>query len=207
MKVVFSPRDLPLRSGLLWKWHAPREPRMTQGTQLRKLLPLIQTAIALVFGGLGQWMREYDLNHTWAGWNSTQVYHVWPWPLKFAAILNMPAYLAGLLFSWPIDTVWPNLPEHVLFAPILLFVPLLWYWTGSWLDRRFGTVTRTGQLINGAHVWLLLFVLASAAGASIPVGSHVGPASFLSYGIITWVIICALMAASEVYRKLSSRPG
>jgi hypothetical protein len=108
---------------------------MVGGTQFRKVLPALQTTIAISFGGWGLWLRNSILSRPfWSstGWNSTAAFHVWPWPFKFAAILNMPAFLAGGLLSWPLDYLWPGLPEWVSALPVLLVIPLLWYWVGSW---------------------------------------------------------------------------
>jgi len=114
---------------------------MVQGKRFRRLLPVAQTVLALVFGGLGLWERNETLNRSFLGWNSTSRYHVWPWPYKLAVVSNMPAFLAGLLLSWPIGGLWPELPEWLQIAPSLLFLPMLWYWVGSRLDRRWGVWT------------------------------------------------------------------
>ena len=107
---------------------------MVRETQFRRVLPALQTAIAVSLGGWGLWLRSSILSRPFlgsTGWNSTAVFHVWPWPFKFAAILNMPAFLAGGLLSWPLDYFRPGLPEWVSALPVLLLIPLLWYWVGS----------------------------------------------------------------------------
>ena len=122
--------------------------------QLRKVLPISQTVLAVAFGGWGLWERITSINDSWLGWNSTLRFHVWPWPFKFAVIQNIPAFLIGLLLSWPIDFFKPGLPEWVSLLPSLLLVPLLWYLIGAWLDRKrvFG---RTSGRNRGAHIrWL-----------------------------------------------------
>jgi len=85
--------------------------------------------------------RGEVLSHAWLGWNSTAQFHVWSWPFKFAAILNMPAFLAGLLLSLPLEALWPELPESVSYLPVLLFVPVLWYLVGRALH---GVISKVG---------------------------------------------------------------
>ena len=104
---------------------------MVQEAHFRKLLPIAHTFVAAVFGGWGLLLRDSMIRNS-LGWNSTLRFHVWPWPFKFAAILNMPALIVGGLVSWPLDSLRPGLPESVAVLPTLLFVPLLWYWVGSW---------------------------------------------------------------------------
>lgn len=61
-------------------------------------------------GGWGLWERITSINHLWLGWNSLLRFHVWPRPFKFAVVQNIPAFLIGLLLSWPIDSFKPGLP-------------------------------------------------------------------------------------------------
>lgn len=56
-------------------------------------------------------------------------FHVWSWPFIFGAIHNMPTFLAGLLLSLPLEALWPELPESVSYLSVLLFVPVLWFWS------------------------------------------------------------------------------
>jgi len=110
------------------------------------MLPVFQVALAGFFGGWGLWQRNEILNHDYLfgiGWNSTARFHVWPWPFKFAAISNLPAFLAGLLLSWPIGAASPELHEATQLAPSLLFVGVLWYGIGSWMDRRWDPTEKT----------------------------------------------------------------
>ena len=178
---------------------------MAQGMQFRKVLPILQTVLAMFFGGWGLWLRNEILSHSWMGWNSTARFHVWPWPFKFAAISNMPALLAGSLLSWPIGTLRPGLPESVQISPALLFVPLLWYWVGSWLDRRWGMMDKAGHGAKGPWILLLFFTLVCAVGASVPITSLALYTSYLPYGMAVWMIVGLGMAASAIYRKLASR--
>jgi hypothetical protein len=174
--------------------------------QFRKILPISQTALAILFGGWGLWVRNSILSRPFVlgmtGWESTARFHVWPWPLKFATVLNMPAFLAGALASWPLDALRPGLPESVSILPVLPFVYLLWYWIGLWLDQR-RRADKNKIAMKGQWIWLLVFIAICAAGSSIPesVGGHV---SYLPSGIVIWLFAAIGMAASKVSRKHDS---
>jgi hypothetical protein len=151
------------------------------------MLPPLQTVVALAFGGWGLWLRNSILSRPFwgsTGWNSTAVFHVWPWPFRFAAILNMPAFLAGGLLARPLDSVKPRLPEWVSTLPVLLFVPLLWYWVGAWMDRN-SRIEQTVSRERQAWLFLLLFLLVCAAAASVSdfIGSYT---SWLLFGLAIW---------------------
>ena len=88
---------------------------MIQLRQFSRVLPLLQTALAISFGGWGPCLRDSILRRpffaTSTGWDSTMRFHVWPWPLKFAVILNAPAFLVGGLLgllALPLDYLWPK---------------------------------------------------------------------------------------------------
>jgi hypothetical protein len=172
---------------------------MAPDKQFRRLLPIIQTLIAILFGGWGEWQRIQILNRSSFGFNSTLVFHVWPWPLKFAQILNTPALLIGGILGWPISNNWPELPEYVQLAPAILLVPLLWYWTGLWLDLK----CNAGDFGQNSRklVWavIFLFILFSAIGAALSTY-----ASQILYGIAAWVVIGIAMGVSAIYKRLRS---
>jgi hypothetical protein len=170
--------------------------RMAEGSQFRKRLPVAQTVLATFLGGWGLWLRNEILSHSWMGWNSTARFHAWPWPLKFVAIVNMPAFLAGSLLSWPIYNLRLELPESVEALASLVFVPLLWYWIGSWLDQRWDLREKAGNPSKRPWILLLVFTLVCAVGASIPITSVTSYTSYLPYGIAVWVIVGFGMAAS-----------
>jgi hypothetical protein len=178
---------------------------MFLGNQFRKILPALQTALAIFFGGWGLWTRNSILSQPFFGnstlWNSTARYHVWPWPYKFAVVLNMPAFLIGLLLSWPLDAFRPGLPEAVLVLPVLLIVPLLWFSIGSRLDKTRSANENRGAL-NKQWLLLLVFTLICAAGSLIPerVGGY---ASYLPLGILIWATVGLVVLA--VSRKHNSR--
>lgn len=180
---------------------------MTARAQLRRLLPIPQTALALVFGGWGLLLRHDTLSHAWLGWNSTERFHVWPWPFKFATIVNMPAFLLGLVVSWPLDVLWPKLPESLQLLPSLVFVPLLWYLVGAWLDK-----TSRGNNHRGARKreWglLLLFIIVCAAAASMPTrvwGEVWGYTNYLGFGIVIWLAVGIGITIFSAVRKRESK--
>jgi hypothetical protein len=178
---------------------------MTREIHFHKILPLSQTIVAIVFGGWGLWLRDSIISKSWLGWNSTLPFHVWPWPFKFAAILNMPAFLAGGLLSWSLDALRPGLPESISILPVLLFVPLLWYWIGSWLGQR----SRADKNRNGnKRQWILLLVFtAICAGASSVPAKLGGYISYVPLGIAIWVIAVIGMKASTISRKQNVGAG
>jgi hypothetical protein len=180
---------------------------MVQGNQFRRVLLVSQTALAVFFGAWGLWLRNSVLSRPWlggsTGWDSTLRFHVWPWPFKFAAILNMPAFLAGSILSWPLDYIRPGLPEWVSFLPELLFVPLLWYWVGSLPDKG---VNSDGSRDSrwGRWILLLLFTVgcAAAASASENVGGHT---SYLEFGIAIWLIAAIGAKGFAALRRRKSK--
>jgi cation transport ATPase len=183
---------------------------MVQESQFHRILPVLQTALAMFFGGWGLWVRNSILSRPFWGnstsWDSTLRFHVWPWPLKFAAVLNMPAFLAGGLLSWPLPALQsPGLSETVLYLPVLLFVPLLWYLVGSWLDQMRGA-HKNRSAVKGKWMLVIIFGAICAALASIPdsVGGYV---SYFPSGIVIWLIAVIGMVRSMVSRKRASRAG
>lgn len=180
---------------------------MTAHVQLRRFLPIFQTMLALVFGGWGLWLRYETLSHSWLGWNSDARFHVWPWPFKFAAIVNMPADLLGLLVSWPLDVLLPRLPEALQLLPSLVFVPLLWYLVGTWLDK-----TSRGSNPRGARqkAWglLLLFMIVCAVAASIPTrvwGEAWGSENYFGFGLVIWIAVGIGIAVFSAVGKRQSK--
>lgn len=163
-------------------------------SRFRVLLLVVQTVLAALFGGVGLWQRNRILSHPFLGdqtlWESTARFHVWPWPFKFAVVSNMPAFIAGLLLTVPINFIWPHLPEAVQFAPSLIFIALQWYWVGHRLDGRCGAV---GATAGNKTVWILLlaFTAVSAIGTFLPIG-YVG---YQPYGVVVW-----LLAAGGILR-------
>jgi hypothetical protein len=172
---------------------------MSPEKQFRRLLPTAQTLVAIVFGGWGEWHRIQMINRS-LGWESTVVSDIWPWPLKFAMILNVPALLIAALIEWPINSLWPNLPEYLQLLPVILLVALLWYVIGCWLERRSGTVDHAGNSTKLLWAIVLFFVLFCAVGAVLASAS-----SMLLYGLGTWIAAGVGMAASSIYKRLRSK--
>jgi hypothetical protein len=169
---------------------------MTREIRFRTVLPIVESVSAALFGGVGLWQRSAILSRTFLEgqtlWDSTARFHVWPWPYKFAIVSNMPAVFLGSLSSWPIAALWPMLPESVQMALSLLLVPMLWYWVGGRLDKRW--------TISDMIPWiaLLVFTLVCLVGAFAPIG-YVG---YLPYGFAVWVV-----TALTVSRQTRVCPG
>ena len=80
-------------------------------------------------------------------------------------------------------------------APSLLFVGLLWYGIGVWMDRRWDPTEKTP--------WLLLAIFTSACliGAFIPIG-YTG---YLPYGAVVWLAAAGVLRlVAETSRHRSS---
>jgi len=166
---------------------------MRKGIRFRMLLPAAETVLAGLFGGIGLWQRNQILDRPFLGgqtlWESTARFHVWPWPYKFAAISNMPAFIARGLVSLPINALWPKLPEALEFALSLVFVAMLWYWVGHRLDRTWSGASAESVLADAKTSWVLLFVFTAVCltGASLPLG-YVG---YVPYGAVVWIATAA----------------
>lgn len=150
---------------------------MSRPLQFRGLLTIGQTVIAALFGGWGLWWRSQILSRSAFGWNSTVVYHVWPWPFRFAEILNVPAVLIGALVLWPIDKCASNLHEYLECSALLPFAFVLWYWVGSRLDRRWHPADRDPWIA------LLTFMSFCLMLSLIPIRWS----DFLSCGVALWL--------------------
>lgn len=145
--------------------------------RFRTILPAIQTGIAVIFGGWGLWKRSWILSHSVFGWNSTMRYHVWPWQFRLALILNVPAFLSGALFLWPMDKYASNLPEALECGALLPFVFVLWYWIGSRLDRRCHASDW------GPWIALLTFTSAGLILSVLPIRWS----DFIPFGVAVWL--------------------
>ena len=115
----------------------------------------------------------------------------------------MPAFLLGLLMSWPLDALRPGLPESVSYLPVLLLIPLLWYLVGLRLDKR-SSASRNKSARKAKWVLLLLFVAVCAAAASIP-SSVWGYINYLYFGAVIWMIAAIGTTASAALRKYKSK--
>jgi hypothetical protein len=168
---------------------------MANGIQFRKTLPVVQTALALALGGWGLWIRNTILSRPFMEGTtlreSTARFHVWPWPFKFTAVLNMPAFLVGGLLSLPLGALYPALANWISIVLILLFVVLLWYWVGARLDNSPGTTRK--------WILLLTFGVTCAAASSLPrnVGGYV---SYVPLGIVVWLLALVAIGRSKASR-------
>lgn len=162
--------------------------------RFRIVLPILESGIAALFGGIGLWQRSAILSRPslFLGqtmWDTTARFHVWPWPYKFAAVSNLPALFGGLLLTIPIGLRWPTLPESLQMAPTLLFVWFLWYWVGSRLDRRWSVKDKTPWIA------ILIFSLVCLGGALVPLDfTGFLYTGYLPYGFLVWVLALVAVA-------------
>lgn len=168
---------------------------VNQVPSFRRVLPIVQTAAAAVFGGWGLWQRTAILSRSFLGgtlWDTTATFHVWPWPYKFAAVVNMPSLLAGSLLSVPLESLLPGIPQIVVLAPSLPLVYLLWYWVGRRLDRRWSTADRA------PWIGLAAFTALCLGGAFIH-GRH-DHTVYIPFGEAIWMMIIPLLfLATKAY--------
>jgi hypothetical protein len=150
---------------------------------------------------LGLWERITSINDSWLGWNSTLRFHVWPWPFKFAVVQNIPAFLIGLMLSWPIDSFKPGLPEWVSLLPSLLLVPLLWYLIGAWLDRKRVLGRTSGETVMLTYGVFTAVSLIVAVSSGWIFGSYT---TFIPLGIVYWI---ALAIATYLLGRRWARVG
>ena len=143
------------------------------------------------------WQRNYILSHAFLGWNSTARFHVWPWPFKFAAVLNMPAFLGGLLLSWPLERLWHITSEFLLCSPSLFLVVLLWYCMGRYLDG----IANASPVKFAFRVPFLWALIVSFMGVSAVLAYlDTSYTSYLPYGVMLWIAVGTCILARTVYR-------
>lgn len=176
---------------------------MARVRQMRVFLSVFQVALAVLLGGWGEWLRYSDLNLPFLGGSgcaSTARFHVWPWPLKFTLVLNLPVLAGGALISVPLDALHlPAAPEWLSEVMLLPFVALLWYWIGSHMDR-----TRAGDASAQKRKWqlvaLLLFVGCSILASSVPLPNG-GYTSFIDLGALLWLFAALAGLRLKAFRS------
>ena len=148
-------------------------------TRQRKAIACAGFAIAVLFGGVGMWQRQTELGKPiWDGKTleqTTAVFHIWPWPLKLAMVVNLPAVLLGGMLSSPLAPLSATLGA-ILESVLTLFLAVaLWLAVGSRLERRSAQQVR---------ISLSLFIGASLSATFVPMG-HTG---FVPIGVLIWLI-------------------
>lgn len=177
---------------------------MAAEVRFRIILPVAQCGSATLFGGFGLWERWAFLSQrvfeNGTLWNSSVASHYWPWPYKFAAVLNFPALLAAPFVRVPVGKRWPNIRESGWFALSLPFVVLLWFRIGHWFDRRWGSMDGPPNQ-NLPWILLLVFPLCCAEGASVYITSS---SDYLLSGAVIWTAVGVGLTVSALYHKLRS---
>jgi hypothetical protein len=172
---------------------------VAQEAYFRKVLPVAQTVVAAIFGGWGFWVRNQAITNG-LGWRSTMVFHVWPWPLRFASILNMPALLFGFVLSLPVYALLPRVPEWVSSLLLILFVPLIWFWVGRWLDKLSDSHSNAKQR---KAAWIAVGIFTAICAGLAALGSS--SSSFTGFGLLIW--LAAGIAVFRVTRFRKSKRG
>jgi hypothetical protein len=153
---------------------------MSRKTQFRFLLPIVETLMAALVGGIGLWQRHHILSQRFVGdqtlWESTARFHVWPLPYRFAVITNIPAFFAASIVQWPMGWLVPELPEIFSFVLFVLFVPMLWFLVGSRFDRLPAASKRPWAI-------LLSFTMLATAAMFTP-----GYVEYVLSGCVLWLV-------------------
>jgi len=172
---------------------------MAQEVYFRKILPVAQTVVAAIFGGWGFWVRNEAITNG-LGWKSTMVFHVWPWPLRFAAILNMPALLLGLTLLELTHELGLGVRDWVAYFVLILFVALTWFWVGRWLDKVSESESNKKQR-RSAWIAVGAFTVSCAALATI------NGSSFTGLGILIWLAAGIAVSGVDRFRKAKRDPS
>jgi hypothetical protein len=172
---------------------------MAQEAHFRKVLPVAQAVVAVIFGGWGLWLRNQAITNG-LGWHSTMRFHVWPWPLKFAVILNMPALLLGLALFFPTDAMGLRTPDWVSYLVLVLFVPLIWFWVGRWFDKLndFDSIAKQRK---GSWIAVGMFTVSCAGLAMIR------SSSFTVFGALIWLAAGIAVFGFDRFRKPRRDPS
>ena len=155
-------------------------------------LAVAQLLLAAVSGGIGLWQRHEILKQPFFDGtlgDSTAAYHIWPWPFKFAIVVNLPALIGSVPVSGGIGLLWNGWNEVADMTLALLFVPVVWYWVGgrmeSWSWRRRG-------------IFVAVFFGGSFGVAVAPLG-YIG---FLPVGLMGWVVGAWMLRSTGGVRRL-----
>lgn len=167
----------------------------------RRLLPVANVVLYTVLIVLGYTKPylvrtvEHDVvtNVAWqegtVEWDPAYVDYYVPNIHRLAYAINLPAYVPGSILGaaiertfklWRISSVW--LFENVVISVVTgLFVPVLWYRFGLWLDRLLGSVPPRHFSIS---LWAKLFRISSAVVSALMI---VGYVAMLVYGtLLMW---------------------
>jgi hypothetical protein len=124
---------------------------------------------------------------------------VWPWPFKFAVVLNIPALIGGALLGWSLETLHLDLPEWALYLPALLCVALLWHWIGLRLDRRH-YADRNAATKGKQWIAVFGFVGICAAASALP-QRVVGYTAYFGIGAVIWIITAIAFGVDALFRR------
>jgi len=104
------------------------------------MLCLAALAIAVGLGGTGTYIRHTVLSQPFLEgqtlMETTARYHVWPWPLKLAILVNLPAFMVADLVSMPLAILSKRLATYLSTTLRLVLVVLLWLKIGKRLETR-----------------------------------------------------------------------
>src|SRR3954454_21026050 len=142
------------------------------------LLGVSQAIVAACFGGFGTYQRNRILNQPFLDnqtlWETTARFHIWPWPLKFAIIMNFPAAVGTAIFSLPLAMALPRkIADAVEVVVLFTFVFVIW----------FSIASRIGASVRSI-AFVLLFITTAVVGASLLLGNT----GYIPYGLLLWVL-------------------
>ena len=135
-------------------------------------------AMTIIFGGIGLYQRQAALSQPFmAGQtraDTTDRYHVWPWPIRVAMIINLPALIGGAFLGGLFSYLSEMAGAVVGSLAGLFLISQQWRAIGILLDKR----PRRGLAMG-----LSLFLSGTLVASLAPLG-YTG---FLPAGLLMWL--------------------
>jgi hypothetical protein len=164
-----------------------------------KILPIAQLTLAILLVSWGLWQRYLILESAgeW-GWNSTARYHVWPFPLKAAVVLNTPAFLVAALFAAAVSQISPEGGDYNLAIVWAILIWWMWRRIGLWIDNR-RMIDSVPQ--QKAFTWTLVALLMLISIGGWGLASISMYTSFIGVGIAAWALAGACIVVMGNRRR------
>jgi hypothetical protein len=178
----------------------------------RRILPLANLLLYLALVGYGDWglvqrvrlYREMDATRVSMGeapWNPVYIDAPTPLPKALAVSVNFPA----VLFAAPFELLaegWRS--ELIVDAVAAVYVLLLWYSVGRWMDVRTKAAVKAGRVLTIFRQTMLVLACLAALGmaglfvVSITRYPEAWPHLVLALPIVFWPAFLAYVARWEL---------